>query len=821
MSVFRVFRRAPRYAAAVVGMLGLGTAFLVITFSHIDAALFRPAPFPAVDRVFLAYNVVTSSRGTNDRVRWSYPALQLLRRQLTGTATVASYSPSLLTLSQDGDAEAVPGEIASPEYFRVLGATPLRGRVFLPAEDSAPGAHPVVLLGHGLWRRKFGGDSGIVGRTIRVNGQGLSVIGVMRPGFRGLTGTGDLWIPTSMAPLLTYPLYLTSPQHFISAAARLEQGISPEAAQARMAAAAYEISRSLPDEDADPADVPGVIGVPLNQARVSETTRRSLTLLLGGAALLYLLTCANVVNLMLGRSVGRRREAAILLAIGGSRARRVAHFAREGVLLSLAGGALGCVAGWLVAPLIQVPVDAWGPRSLYGSLSPFATPSPGWRMVLFGLALTCATTAGLSWAPVFALIRPSVAGFLRDGSGISKGAESLQRPSGRGLIMAAEAALAVMLLVAGGLLVDSFRRMRQTDLGVDPDQVLTFWVRPPESQVPPEKAPAFVSRLLSAISAVPGVEAVTVDGGAPVSGSARSTLFIASHPPIDPHDAPPVLRHYIGPDHFRVLGIPLLRGRVFDEGDVAGRPRVAVISQSAALKFWPGRDPIGERVWFGGSAFTTRETSVEIVGVVGDVVYEPLDAGTNRADFYTPYQQFTYGSRNVLVRTGGDPLAVVPGIRAAVASVDPDLPLVDLQTLPDRIGDSWARQRFDAAVFAGFALVALLLAASGVYSVVSFAVRQRTQEMGIRLALGAPPRAIVRMVVGEGMIFPLVGLIAGAIGAVGVTKVLRSSLYQVSPGDARVPATALVVLLFVAILACYFPARRATEVDPARTLRAE
>lgn len=822
MKIFRQIRRAPGYCAAVVGMLAVGTAFLTTIYSHIDAALFRPPPFPAADRLLMVYNAFTSPRETSNRVRWSYRSIQMLRQATGRVAEIANYSPSLLTLSRAGEAEAVHAEIVSPEYFPVTGATPLLGRLFLGGEDSIPGAHPVVLLGNGLWRRVFGADSGVLGKTVRINGDNLTVIGVMRRDFQGLTGTAELWIPTVMAPSLTYPEYLTSDQHFISAIARIREGVAPAPVAERLAAAGEEIARALPDTGATPEPPMSVIGVPLNQARVSETTRRSLTLLLAGAALLHLLAMANVVNLMLGRSVSRRREAAILVAIGGSIWRRLIHFAGEGAGLAIPGCLLGLGLASAIGPMIHVPVDAWGPRSLYGSIATFAEPRFGPRMLLFGLGLTAFTTLFVAWAAVVALINPVVTAFLRDGSGISRHAATLRRPSLRGVIVAGEAALAVVLLVAGGLLVDSFMRMRRTDLGIDSQRVLTFWLRPSESKVPPDRAPEFLSRILAAISAVPGVEAATVDGGAPVSGSARSTLFIASNPPADPADAPRILRHYVAPDHFKVLGIPVLRGRIFDGGDIAGRPRVAVISQSAARRFWPDRDPIGERVWFGGgSSFNSPETSAEIVGIVGDVAYEPLDVGNNRASFYTPYPQFTYAARNVLVRTSGDPAAVVPGLRQAIARVNPDLPLVELQTLNERIGDSWARQRFDATIFGGFALVALLLAAAGVYSVVAFAVGQRTQEMGIRLALGAEPKAILKLVIGDGMVFPVVGLIAGAAGSFGVARLVQGSLYQSAPGDLRVPLATLGLLLIVAALACYFPARRATTVDPARTLRNE
>lgn len=818
----RVVRRAPGYSFAIAGMLAIGSSFLLVIASQIDAVLFRPPPFPHPDRLAMVFNISQGPRSPGVRLRWSLPRIQLLREFSSDFATVGNYSPANLTLTREGEAESVSGEVASPGYFTLLGASPLLGRTFLPIEDSVPGANPVAVIGEDLWRRRFAGDSTILGSTVRVNGQSLTVIGVMGRGFRGLSGTAQIWIPTVMAPRLTYPEYLTSDQHFISAIARLRDGITLAEADARFRAIGTRIAAAQPANENDQGEQLHTAAISLNQARVSQTNRQSLRLLFAGAVLLHLLACANVINLMLGRAVSRRREAAILVAIGGSSWRRFRHFAAEGVILTVPACLAGMSIAALVVPLLRIPPEMRSSRNLYGSLNPFADPGFGWHSWLFGLGLTICTMLLVSWVPVMTLTRRGITTFLREGAGNSRRAGTLRRPSLRGLIVAGETALAMMLLVAAGLLLDSFMRLRSTPIGVNPDGVLTFWIRPSEASLPTDSAPAFVSRLLAAIGSVPGVEAATVDGGAPVSGSASSTLIIANHPPVSPTAAPPVLRHYVGPNHFKVLGVPLLRGRVFAEGDVAGGPRVAIISQSAALKFWPHRDPLGERIWFGGgSDFDSPERSAEIVGVVGDVAYQPLDAGDNRSDFYTPYQQFTYGSRVVLVRTRGDPMAAVAGIRRAVHEVDPDLPLLEVRTLHGLIADSWAHQRFDAIVFAAFGAVGLLLSAAGVFSVVSFAVRARTQEMGIRLALGAQPWAILRLVVGEGLVFPGIGLVIGVVGSVAVTRLLRSSLYQVAPGDPKVPLATLGLLLAVAAWACYVPARRATTIDPASILRAD
>jgi putative ABC transport system permease protein len=412
-----------------------------------------------------------------------------------------------------------------------------------------------------------------------------------------------------------------------------------------------------------------------------------------------------------------------------------------------------------------------------------------------------------------------VRAFTRTSSGR---AMSLRRPTLRGVLVGIEAAFATILVIGAGLLWSSFQRMQRSDLGIDADHVLTFWVIPSEARVPAASAPAFVERLVNALGAVPGVQGVTVDGGAPLSGSANSTLYIAGRPAPEPGQAPPVNRHYVAPDHFRTLGIPVLQGRVFTPADNASAPSVAVISDSAARTFWPDGDAIGKRVWFGGgSRFDSPERSVTIVGIVGDVTYQPFDRPANAVSFYTPYLQFTYPSRAVFVRTAQDPMAALPDLRRAVATVDPDLALQDPRPLEEQLRASWARQRFDTALFSGFGLTALGLAVSGLFAVLAYSVGTRRREFGIRIALGARSTRIVRLVLGEGMVFPIVGIVIGLLASMSLTKLLRSSLYETSPVEPRVYLSMAALLLAAAAVASLIPALRATRADPAGSLRAE
>jgi predicted permease len=804
-------------------MLALGIGALTVTFGLADAALLRQPPFPGADRLAMLYITRTGATEGQRRERWSYPRVQLLARTATSFESIANYSPATVTLTGAGDPETLTGEVVSPAYFSLLRVQPLKGRTFLATEDDAAGAHPLAVLSYDLWQRHFNGDSAIIGHSINLNAVPLTVVGVMRPGFRGLSNRAQLWVPTTMAPGLTYGEYLTTNQNFISVIGRLAPGVSIERAQAELSVIGAQIHATIPSAGSSSAETVSATALSLNAARADATTRRSILVLLVAVALLHLLACANVANLLLGRAAARRREAAVRLALGSGRGRLVRVLLAEGVVLAAVGGAAGLLlAGW-ASSLITVPSGVWGPRGFYGSLAAFDEPAFGFRTVAFGVVLTAVTMLIVSWPPAASLARSDILSGLRSGArGIAFGAGTLRRPTLRGAIVTVEAALAVLLLSAGGLMLVSFAKMRRTELGVDPRHVLTFLLRPSEVRVPPAIAPAFLSRLLDAITHVPGVESATVDGGSPVNGGARGLLHVVGAPQVPAAQLPVVNRHYVAPDHFRTLGIPVLSGRALSANDIATAPKVVVVSSTAARRFWPGENPLGKRIWFGpGSGFGSPDSSAEVVGVVGDVVSEPLDQPPNRSDFYTPYTQFTYAWRYFFVRTAGDPVASVGAIRKAVLSVEPDLPLTEVETLSERIGDSWARHRFDAWLFGGFALVAVVLASAGIYAVVAYAVAQRTREMGIRMALGARPVAIVRLVVREGMAFPAIGLLIGLVAAVAGTRVLRASLYQVTPTDPVILGATVALLLAVSALACLAPARRATRADPTDALRAE
>ncbi len=803
-------------------MLTAGVGMVTATFAVVNAALFRPPPFrdaPSLAMLYLVRNPMGEARHNE---RWSFGRIQLLRQSQRSFSAVANYTAASLTLTDRNESDVVRGEMVSPGYFEVLGVSPVRGRVLGSAEDDPASPAAVVVISQRLWQRRWASAPSIIGAALRVNGAILTVVGVLPDGFHGLTGQADLWAPASMAQRLYYGDYVRTNQNFISVVGRLRPGVSLDEGRNELAVLGGSINRALPSDPDAPAEHVEATALSLNQARSDATTRRSMMILLGAVGVLLLLACANVTNLLLGRAAARRRETTVRAALGSSSARLFRSLIAENLVLTLPGALLGVLIAWWVTAHVVPPTNVLTSRNFYGSVAAFDTPSFGIVELIAGLGLALIAAVLVSIPPALSAFRLDPGQGLRSGNqGIPGSPLALRRPTLRGAIVVVEAMLAVLLVVSAGLLLESFRNMRNTDLGVDPANVLTFWIIPSEAMVPPAEAPGYVTRVLEALRRVPGVVSVSVDGGAPLAGSASSTLYIVGRPLPPPNQAPGVRRHYVAPDHFRTLGIPLIRGRGFTDRDGPKAPGVAVISETAARRFWPDEDPIGKRVWFGGSAFTTPETAVEIVGIVGDVYYDPLDRHPSRASVYTPYTQFTYASRTVFLKTAGDPTAIVPAVRRALRDVDPDVAMRDVQTLDEVVNGSWARTRFEAMLFGGFGIAALVLAASGIFAVLAWAVASRTREFGVRIALGADTPRVMRLVLIEGLAFPLAGMLLGVATALGVTRVLRASLYEVTPTQPGVFVVTLALLLGAAVGACLVPAWRATRASPMEAMRAD
>jgi predicted permease len=811
----RSLSRTRGVALVVIASLALGIAATTTMFSAAYAALLRPVPFADPDRLVLLFTTHRTPREGLVLSRWSRPLIDSLTASVTSYESIASYTPTLLSLSGGaGDPEQIDGEIVSPGYFPTLRVTAALGRTFTAAEDAAPGEAPVAVLSDRLWRQRYGADPSMVGRTVRVNDVPLTVVGIMPPGFSGLSAKSTLWIPRTMAPRLTYAEYLTTPQLFIVVLARLKKGATLQQANAELAA----VSGALPIRQDAEGSRWGAVAQTIGEARIEPTLRRSVLLLFSAAACVLLITCANVAGLLLARGRVRRRELAIRMAVGSGRARIVRQLLIESLVLAIPAGVFGgLLASWGVELFsLYAPAALWTGRT---AIATYSTPAVDARALIFTSVVTLVTSVVCGLAPALDTSRAELTSALKEderGGGVP-------RRLFKSLVVV-EITLAVLLLAAAGLLLDNFAQMQRLRQGFESAGVITFWVRPPTSRYPVTEGPAIVERLLTSVERVPGVESAAVNRCTPFTGCSRTVLFFADRPN-DERNHPVVGRHYVSADYFRTLGIPLLAGRALTDRDRSDRPPVTVINESAARRFWPDENPLGKRVWFGGTTgpFAGPAHAVEIVGIVGDVKYEAVDwpNSTGRPEFYTSYLQFSYPDTMMIVKTRGSTSALVPALRRAIASVDSTLPIYDVLTLDDRIGGALARPRFNASLVTGFAVAALFIAALGVYGMLSYSVTCRVREIGVRLAIGAAPPQIVRVILGEGLRLAIVGVGAGLVAALAAGRVMRSLVVDVSPSDPKILAIVALVMLIVACLAAFLPARRASAVDPIVVLRQE
>jgi predicted permease len=826
-SLLRDMRGALRAAAAARGVtalavltLALGIGATTTMFSVVDAALLRPVPFARADRLAMLYVTRTNPRDGTVRLRWSRPIIGTLERTLSKApessfATIASVSGANITIAGgDGDAEQIEGELVSPAYFRTLGIAPVFGRLFRDDEDTAPNQAPVAMLGDTVWHQRFHSDPGIVGKTVRINDTPLIIVGVLPPGFAGVTGRSTIWIPRAMAPLLTYADYLTTPQHFISVVARLRDAATFAAANAELAARAPELA----DERVAPDTVWGAAAIPIGEARIDSAVRRSVLLLLTAAVCVLAIGCLNVACLLLARGRARRHEFAVRLALGAGRGRLVRLLLTEGFVLALCAGVVGTLVSlWTVDVLARTaPGIAPSMRNDYAAVGAFAVPKLDLRVLLFAFAATLATTLCCSLAPALHAAWANV------GDDLKADERGGRQYAVFSVAVVFEVAIAVLLVTSAGLLIESASRINGRRVGFTADNVLTFWIRPPSSRYPPQSGPAILDRILTRIERVPGVEAAAVNRCVPFTGCSRTVAFFPDRAAIG---MPPMVgRHYTSPDYFRALGIPLVAGRSLSDDDRPGRPPVAVVNETGARRFWPGENPLGKRVWFGTTTgpFSDPAHAVEIVGVVGDVKYEGVEqVDPNRADFYTSFRQFAYPDSMVVVKARGATSTLLPSLRAAIAEVDTSTPIFDVQSLDERIDGATARPRFNATIVAAFAGTALLLAAIGVYGILSYAVSARMRELGIRLALGADPRRLLTVVLTQGVRVAVVGGLCGIAGTFAVARLMQSLLVDVAATDVKTLAAAFAATVAAAAVAAFVPARRAAAVDPLTVLRHE
>jgi putative ABC transport system permease protein len=794
---FRQLRRSPTFTLAAVACLALGIGANTAIFSVINAVLVRPLPYPDPDRLVMLFEArKDNAAGRNVVAPADFLDWRTQTQAFERTAAIYDYG---VNLTGRGEPAEVTAELASADLFPLLGLTPVIGRTFTAQEDG-PGGARAVLLSHGLWQRRFGGARDVVGQRVRVDDQPYTVVGVLPEG-AGLAGrprAPDLWLPLALDPGQDYR---ATSGRYLTAVGRLKPGVSLAAAQADLRTVAARLEAAHPQFNGGwSANV-----VPLTE-HVTGSLRRPLVVLAGVVALVLLIACANVANLQLAQATVRRREIAVRAALGAGRRRMMRQFLLESLLLSLTGGLAGALlALWLT--------DGLAARA--------STTIPRLGMVrvdlaALGFTVLLSVTAGLLFglAPAMQAARTDLHEALKQGTrGVSSGGTRT-----RAVLVAGQVALALVLLVGAGLLLKSFARLQQVDLGFDPEHVVTARVTLPETRYADStRQAAFFQALLARLDALPGVRVAGAINWLPLSGLRSATNFWFGGRPI-PSDAeqPSGNISVVDPDYFRAMGITLRAGRELASTDDARHPKSVVVSERFALDYFPGQSPLGQQIFmpWGDTLVAT------IVGVVGDVRHSGADS-LARPTIYWSMGQFPWSGMNLVVRAEGDLRPVAAALPGVVHALDPELAVADVRPLESYLGDSLARRRFSMTLLAGFAGLALVLTAVGLYGVIAYTVVQRIREFGIQLALGASQATVLRGVLRRALVLVGFGVLVGVVGAAAFTRVLNSLLYQVSATDPAVFAGIVVLLALVGIVASYVPARRATRVDPAVALRAE
>ncbi|PYS82145.1 MAG: ABC transporter permease [Acidobacteria bacterium] len=801
---FRMLLKKPGFTAVAILALALGVGANTAIFSVVNGVLLRPLPFKEPDRLVRLGEWSRQVPGMSI----SYPNFLDWREQNHVFEGLAATQFDNYNLTGSDEPERLQGRNVSWNFFDVLGVRPALGRTFRAEEDHA-GAPRVCVISHALWQRRFGSDQKITGKTVTLNGASYTVVGVLPAGYRYGTPT-DVFVPLGLKEA-DEVVRMRDNHPGIYAVARLKDGVTFEQAEAEMKSIAERLAVAYPKENAGNS----VTLTPLREYFVGDI-RMSLFVLLGAVGFVLLIACANVANLLLARAASRSREIAVRTALGASRFRIVRQLLTESVILGIVSGAVGLLlALWGVDVLRRASLDI---------IPTTADISLDRTVLFFTLGVSLLTGVAFGLAPALQASKPELNEALKEGG--RSGAEGSARNRVRSLLVVAEVALSLMLLVGAGLLVRSFMRLRQTDTGFRPDNLLTMELSYSVGKDEGQKAVNFFRAVEERVRALPGVEAVAVSNGVPMIGASETSFQIEGRPPAAPGKRPMSVVYYPTHDFLNAMGIRLVRGRFFDEHDTQNAPLVAVIDEEFAREYFPGEDPVGK--YFAGN----KEMDIphaEIVGVVAHVKNYGLDTpGPVQAEFYSSrdqvpdrFQPLLADRVSLVVRTSSDPAAMATAVRRAVQEVDPNQPVYNVNTMEQVLSDSVASQRLSMLLLSIFAAVAMTLAAVGIYGVMSYAVAQRTHEFGIRMALGAQGGDVLRMVVRQGMLLTLVGVGAGLLGALALTRVISSLLYGVSATDPLTFAGVPLVLVAVALAACLVPARRATKVDPMVALRYE
>ena len=823
----RVLRASPGFAAVAVLSLALGIGANTSIFSVVSAALLRPLPVTEPDRLVFVFN---GSR-TNPWSVSSYPDYVDYRDKNEVFSDLLTYSGIAMSARSDDQTDLISGSIVSGNFFDVLGVKAAQGRTFTPEEDKTPNTHPVAVISHGLWERRFGGDPGIIGQQLALNGHAFTIVGVTPAGFNGpdVLENNDIYVPVMMQALVRPPrggfsgdmnpdLLSRRGSRWMRIIGRLKPGVTSDQAQAEITTLAAGLEQSYPEQNRNTIATlfPVSKGDPQGYSQLISVAG----LLLSVVAIVLLIACANVANLLLARAAARRKEIAVRLAMGASRSRLVRQLLTESVLLSLAGGVIGLLVALWTIDLLKTATPASG---IFSFTLDYGLDG---RVLAFTFALSLATGVIFGLAPAMQASRPDLVPALKDEA--SAAAQGRKRFSLRNVLVVAQVALSLVLLIGTGLFLRSLSNAQGIDPGFNADKILNARININLLKYTKAQGREFYRQIVERVEALPGVESASLARIVPLSGSSRNLSFLIQGQEgpdnvsrsegggTDSENPYIVNTNVVGLKYFQTMGIPMSNGRDFTAKDDEGAPLTAIISESVARRYFSGQESLGQRVSFQGA----RGPWCEIIGIVRDSKYRTL--GENpRPVVYVPLAQNHETGMALHVRTKGVPTSLAASVRREVQALDPNLPVTDLEPLSQVVAESLFAARMGATLLAIFGALALLLAAIGLYGVMSYSVSRRTREIGIRMALGAQTGSVLRLVLKEGLTLVGGGVLAGLIVSVAVTRLLASFLYGVSPLDAATFAAIPLVLGLVALLASYLPARRAAKVDPMVALRYE
>jgi putative ABC transport system permease protein len=790
----RLLLRSPGFAAIAVAALAIGIGANTAIFSVVHTLLLKPLPYHDSDRLAVIWEHNLPRDRKNNVVSpgnfMHWREMQQTFDDLAGVSMTFS-----LTITGDGEPEELPMQLVSAQFFTLLGVSPALGRAFTVEEDRPD--NRVVVISDRLWRRRFNGDPAILQRPITIQGTPRTIVGVMPPGFSYLDKTVEFWLPIAL------PAEARTPRgRWMTVLGKVKPDVTMDVAQRDMARVHAELTKLFPGFNTGwTARV-----VPL-RTQLTGDVRPALLVLLGAVTLVLLIACANVANLLLARATARQRELAVRAALGAGRARIVRQLLAESLLLSAAGGITGLLLAWWSVSLLRAVVAERLPIARLEAVA-----IDGW-VLGFTLIVSIASSVMFGLVPALTAAGGSLTNALKEG-GRSGSAGHGNRA--RRAFVVVEVAFALVLLAGAGLLLRSFVRLSNVDAGFDPARTVTMRVSLPGSRYPqPEQRTQFFHRLFERVDALPGVEAAGGVSFLPLVGLGAATSYYVVGQERPASGSEPVADvRIVTNEYFRAMGIPLIKGRLFNEGDKSDFAGRIVINEAMARRHWPGEDPIGKKVHVAWN----NEQDDEVIGVVGDVHHEGLHVAP-RSMTYWPHARFAVGSLTLAIRTAGDPGATARAVAAIVREHDPNLAVADIRTMNAVISDSIAQRRLTMQMIVLFACAALVLAAVGIYGVIAYAVTQRTQEIGIRMALGARGSDVLRMIVGEALALTLVGTLVGIACGVGLTRLMKDLLFEVRPADPMTFIAVAIVLSLVALAASYLPGLRATRVDPVVALR--